>query len=231
MHRPLPKPAVRLLYRAWLNLPFARPLLDRLMQRAFDYLAPTWHEHTNWGGRLDPLFTALRELDPTPARVVDLGCGSGDATIELAKRFGSAWVVGVDISERMLALARIAARDAGAAVQFVHEPIEGTSLADGSVDLIVLVNAPPPFHEIARLLSPSGRAVVVHTQGSETWFYSSPTRLRRGFARAGMTEVCSGTAGKGEYFAAAPAALPARSSLDAGARERAARAHVAEARH
>lgn len=45
-------------------------------------------------------------------RVVDIGCGSGQTTIELAARVGSAGrVVGVDISEPLLALARRRAPD------------------------------------------------------------------------------------------------------------------------
>ena len=44
-----------------------------------------------------------------PARVVDLGCGAGNVTAILARRFPAADVVGVDASAAMLAKARAAA--------------------------------------------------------------------------------------------------------------------------
>lgn len=226
MNRRAPEIASRLLYLLWLNLPPARPALDRLMRRRFDALAGSWTERTLWDGRLEPLDKALTELSPTPVRIVELGCGSGAASVRLAGRFSSAWVLGIDISEKMLEQARESAREAGAAVQFRRESIDHTSLEDGSIDLVVVVNAPPPFKEISRILTPAGRAVVVYTRGPETWFYSSHSRLRRGFARAAMVEVCSGTVGKGEYFGAAPVALPARTTVSA-ARERATQASTA----
>lgn len=229
MHRLVNKHTARLLYLAWLNLPFARPLLDRLMRDTFDSLAPGWTERTGWSGRLEPLTTALEEIEPSPSRIVDLGCGTGEATILLAKRFPSAWVIGVDISPEMLAKAGEEARRAETAIQFLEESIDVTSLDDGSVDLAVLVNAPPPFHELSRILTPAGRAIVVYTQGRETFFYSPGDRLRRGFARSGMIEVARGHTGKGEYFVAAHAAVTARSP-QAGQHERAAQSRVAEAR-
>jgi SAM-dependent methyltransferase len=220
------KTTARLLYLAWLNLPFARRPLDGLMRRVFDSLAPGWGERTHWQDRLAPLDEALARIDASPARVADLGCGTGEATIALAQRFASAWVIGVDISPEMLARARVAAREAGTAIQFHEEPIEHTSIEDDSVDLVVLVNTPPPFAEIARILAPAGRAVVVYTQGPATFFYSGPNRLRRGFARQAMTELCHGGAGKGEYFVAAHAAVLARSGIPS-ARERSAQTRVA----
>lgn len=231
MDRHFAKPIARMLYLAWLNVPFARPLLDRLMQRVFSGLADGWTQRTGWEGRLAPLDAALHELDPSPVRIVDLGCGTAEATIELARRFRSAWVIGIDIAEEMLEQASSAARDAGVAVQFIRGSIDHTGLEDRSVDLAVLVNAPPAFNEVARILSPAGLAIVICTQGADTWFYSSAKRLRRGFAKAGMTEACSGTAGNGEYFAAAHAAVPARNPVADQSIEVATRGTVAGVPH
>jgi SAM-dependent methyltransferase len=222
------KHTARLLYLAWLNMPFARPMLDRLMRETFDSLAPGWAQRTGWPGRLEPLSSAIEAIEPSPSRIVDLGCGAGEATILLAKRFPSAWVIGVDISCEMLVRAGEAARQAETAIQFMEESIDATTLENATVDLVVLVNAPPPFHEIGRVLAPAGRAVVVYTQGPDTFFYSPGDRLRRGFARAGMIEVTRGHTAKGEYFVAAHAAVTARSP-QAGAHERAAQSRVAEA--
>lgn len=212
---------MRVLYLAWLNVPVARPLLDKVMQRVFGELAESWDARTAYSDRLAPLDAALERVPHRPARVVDLGCGTGTATIALARRYESAWVIGIDISLEMLDRATQAARDAEVAIQFQSEPLQHTSLGNESVDLVALVNAPPPFDELARMLAPAGHAVVIFTNGPQTPFYSKPERLRRGFERAGMTEVARGSAGDGEYYVAAHAAVTARAPR---AKQRAAQA-------
>jgi len=63
---------------------------------------------------LEPFGTAVIALvDVQPdERVVDVGCGTGAATVELARR--AATVLGVDLSAPMLATARGRAAAAGA---------------------------------------------------------------------------------------------------------------------
>jgi 2-polyprenyl-3-methyl-5-hydroxy-6-metoxy-1,4-benzoquinol methylase len=56
---------------------------------------------------------AMREAgDPTGKAILDIGCGSGVYSIELARR-GARRVVGLDFSEPMLEIARRSAREAG----------------------------------------------------------------------------------------------------------------------
>jgi len=64
----------------------------------------------------DFVITAL-DLHPG-ARVLDLCCGQGRHSVELAKRGFT--VTGLDLSEYLLDLARRRAREAGVAVNFVH---------------------------------------------------------------------------------------------------------------
>src|SRR5215471_21502418 len=52
-----------------------------------------------------------------PARVLDVGCGTGSTTLALARRFGHC--SGVDISEPMLALARARAEGQRSAATFI----------------------------------------------------------------------------------------------------------------
>ncbi len=60
--------------------------------------------------RLRPAMDLLARVDLSgPARITDLGCGAGNVTALLARRFPSAEVTGVDASQPMLAKARAAA--------------------------------------------------------------------------------------------------------------------------
>ena len=56
-------------------------------------------------GRLDLLSSLLPPGRP-PRRVLDFGCGTGDTTAELARRFPTADVVGIDTAERAVAHAQ-----------------------------------------------------------------------------------------------------------------------------
>lgn len=88
-------------------------------QRFFDGHAPVYMENcftTNTVREVDFLVEELR-LQPGAA-VLDVGCGTGRHTIELARR-GFA-VTGVDLSEGMLAEARRTAGQAGLEVTLVH---------------------------------------------------------------------------------------------------------------
>jgi trans-aconitate 2-methyltransferase len=60
--------------------------------------------------RLRPALDLMAQIPlPTPAHVVDLGCGAGNVTAILAQRWPQADILGVDGSEPMLARAREAA--------------------------------------------------------------------------------------------------------------------------
>ncbi|WP_119727264.1 trans-aconitate 2-methyltransferase [Thermomonospora amylolytica] len=58
-----------------------------------------------------------------PGHVVDLGCGSGEHTLKLARRWPDAVVEGVDASPEMIAAARQAASAADAAVHFTVQDV------------------------------------------------------------------------------------------------------------
>jgi len=57
-------------------------------------------------GRVNWLADCLRGMVFTPRRLMDYGCGPGSTSPVLLERMGAASVVGVDVSERSIALAR-----------------------------------------------------------------------------------------------------------------------------
>ncbi|CAE6458204.1 unnamed protein product [Rhizoctonia solani] len=100
-------------------------------------------------------------------KVVDLGCGTGQATLEVADQFKEA--VGCDPSEGMVENARLAAEQSGRAQKptFVVSPAEKLPfLDDSSVDMAIAAQAAhwfdyeALFPELARILKPGGTVAL-----------------------------------------------------------------------
>ncbi|MGH2906805.1 MAG: class I SAM-dependent methyltransferase [Solirubrobacterales bacterium] len=194
---------MRLLYLLWLNVPPARPLADKAMTRVFDAAAQQWDTYNTDPGRLDPLYAAIDRLDAAPQRALDMGCGNGTVPIWLAERYPGAWTFGIDVSPATIEEATRRAAAAGSASRFTVAHNQNCGFDDEELELVTLVNLPPPFAEIARVLATGGHVVVVFTQGPATWFYSAPARLKRGFEKAGLATLEHGGRGRGEFFIAA----------------------------
>lgn len=101
-------------------------------------------------------------LDGAP-RILDLGCGTGEITRRLARRYPRAALTGVDILAGNLALARAANAGLEARVHYETGDAFALAHADASFDLVVcrhLSQAVPEFprvlDEIGRVLRPGG---------------------------------------------------------------------------
>jgi SAM-dependent methyltransferase len=117
--------------------------------------------------QLMPVAEALVEVAAPSAgeRVVDVGCGTGNAALLAARR--GARVTGVDPAARLLEVARERAAAEGVDAEFVAGEAASIPLADGEVDLALsvfgVIFAPDPAAaaaEMARVTAPGGRIVL-----------------------------------------------------------------------
>lgn len=120
-------------------------------------------------------------LEEHALRIVDLGCGPGVATLELAQYRPKDAISGVDIASRMLhhARARAAARALSAGrLTWIQADAAQLPFRTGSIDavtghsvLYLLPDPRPALRECLRVLRPGGRLVVMEPN-------DRPVRLR-----------------------------------------------------
>jgi SAM-dependent methyltransferase len=97
-------------------------------------------------------------------RVLDLGCGTGNAALAAARP--GVQVTGVDPAPRLLEVARGRAADAGKEVSFLEGRAESIPVETGAIDVVlsvfaVIFAAPAAAAgELARVLAPGGRVVL-----------------------------------------------------------------------
>jgi ubiquinone/menaquinone biosynthesis C-methylase UbiE len=176
--------------------------LRRRMRRVFDALAPRW-DTMRRPGSFAPLEAALALVDPPPRRVLDVGTGTGAAAVAIAQRWREAEVVGVDLSERMVAEARRNLPSERAdRVAFAVADAASLPYADGAFDLVTLANMLPFFDELARVTAVGGFAVFAFSRGRETPIYVPAPRLKRELAARGFGDFREVSAGEGEALLA-----------------------------
>jgi len=114
-----------------------------------------------------------------PARILEIGCGTGSNLVELAERFPAASVTGLDLSKDMLDRARAKVERFGSRVVLLHRPYDAPVANGGKFDLIVLSYAlsmiNPGYDEVLRMcqadLSATGViAIVDFHQSRSAWF-------------------------------------------------------------
>jgi ubiquinone/menaquinone biosynthesis C-methylase UbiE len=121
----------------------------------------------------------LLERYGTPARIADIGCGSGEITSRLALRYPQAEIVGIDILESSAAYAR--QRHAALAPRVTFEQGDAFELrfADSQFDLVVCrhmtQSVPEPdkvLVELKRICKPGG---WIHVLSEDYGMLNMPT--------------------------------------------------------
>jgi ubiquinone/menaquinone biosynthesis C-methylase UbiE len=144
--------------------------LQRRIQRYGWDKAAVWYEQS-WQRPLAPAQTKLLALAALGRgeRVVDVACGTGLVTFAAATAVSRAGnVVGVDLSEAMVNLARARARERGLGhIRFERMDAEELVLPTASFDvalcalgLMYVPDARKAVGEMARVLAPGGRAIA-----------------------------------------------------------------------
>ena len=105
-----------------------------------------------------------------PRRILDVATGTGDLAIALARRIRDVQVMGVDLSEAMLAVARRKVEVRGLDNRIVLErgDAEHLDVADASVDAATVAFGVRNFgdlaaglRELARTIKPGGKVVIL----------------------------------------------------------------------
>jgi len=150
------------------------------LQRIFTVVPPRYdliNHVITWG--LDSWWRlkAAREcLSSAPQRALDLGCGTGDLAVQLAKMAGDIEIIGLDYSPPMLEIAREkAARSVKEKrISFVYGDAAHLPFPDGYFDCVGISYAfrnltyqnplaERYLAEVLRVLAPGGRFIIVET--------------------------------------------------------------------
>jgi demethylmenaquinone methyltransferase/2-methoxy-6-polyprenyl-1,4-benzoquinol methylase len=147
----------------------------RYIRRMFDAIAPRYDLtnalisgglHSRWKQA-----TATLTQMPSGSRALDVCCGTGDLALLLARLVGPrGHVIGIDISERMLSLARqkAAAARLGTRLEFALGDAEALALRDAAFDGATVgfgirntVHPEVALREFYRVLRPGARLAIL----------------------------------------------------------------------
>ncbi|MBB3677087.1 methyltransferase domain-containing protein [Modestobacter versicolor] len=134
-----------------------------------------WRTVANSAGYLAPQLRPGLDL-------LDVGCGPGTLTVDLAARVAPGRIVGLDVSAAPLGEARELAERSGVAVEFGVGDVYALDAPDDSFDVVhahqVLQHLTDPvaaLREMARVCRPGGLVAVRDVDyAATTWFPTSP---------------------------------------------------------
>lgn len=93
--------------------------------------------------------------------LLDVGCGEGFYSRELARRFPAGQILGLDLSRYAISAAARQARAAKLKTHWLVGNLTRLPLADNCVDVLLNILTPADYAQFARVLSPGGFLVKV----------------------------------------------------------------------
>ena len=142
------------------------PAYDRLNHTLSFQIDKLWRRH---------VVRIVRRMQPR--RILDVATGTGDLALAMARRMRGVQVLGVDLSENMLAEARRKATACGLDERVVLSlgDAERLEVADASVDVVTVAFGVRNFgdlgaglREIVRVLKPGGTLLICNESNGDT---------------------------------------------------------------
>lgn len=156
-------------------------------------------EGAYWSAHADAFDAAVRDYHPllmraaaigADDRILDVGCGAGQTTIDAARATVTGRALGVDLSGPLLRVARTRAVAGGVAnAEFVHADAQSHDFGEACFDLVIsrtgvmfFADAAAAFANLARATRPGGRLALLVWQRPERneWFLTFATTLAAG---------------------------------------------------
>ena len=144
------------------------------VEQMFDHIAPTYdllNHSLSWGIDRSWRRAAIDSLRPyRPQRILDVATGTGDFAILAAKLLEPEALLGVDLSEGMMEVARqkVEREELQGVIRFQKEDCLNLSFPNGSFDALTVAYGIRNFsdldcglREMHRVLRPGGRLVIV----------------------------------------------------------------------
>lgn len=144
------------------------------VERMFDNIAHSYDRLNHWlsfGVDKHWRNAAIRSLKPfAPRRVLDVATGTGDFALLSARKLQPEHLLGIDISEGMLAVGRQKVKEAGmeSVIEFRKDDCMALNLPDASYDAVTVAYGVRNFEdlerglrEMLRVLRPGGRLVII----------------------------------------------------------------------
>ena len=153
------------------------------VREMFDNIAPTYDKLNHilsfsidklWRRRVVRLVRSMK-----PERIMDLATGTGDLAINMAKHIPQARIMGVDLSENMLAVAAEKVHRMGLDdhIALYQGDAEQLDVADGLLDVVTVAfgvrnfgNIEKGLSEIWRSLRSGGHIVILEFSTPRNWF-------------------------------------------------------------
>ena len=161
---------------------------------------------------------AVRNLVDTqePLKVLDVACGTADFTIEIAQKVAKgSEVIGVDISEGMMAVGREKIKKAGVSAELLVADCEDLPYADNTFDRISVGFGVRNFEhlelglsQMCRVLTPGGKLVILELSVPSNAFIRWCYKLYFLKILPAMGGMISGDRGAYEYLPASVLRFP-----------------------